>query len=135
MMLGGKKVATTKFEYALLKMQVQIVQACTTIEKEYTAAVSDIRTLHASDDSNGNLIVENDQYKYTKEATVQMNAALRKLQDERSEQSIFITPFYAKGPLPVLTEFQVNAFRGLILPDNYEIPEPEDISATMEVFN
>lgn len=127
----GDKIATTKFQYSLDKLIHRVVVACKETEEKFKEDVTDATREYAStaphpETKEKHLIIQENTYVYTPENAKALEVKKRKLIKDLNETEIEIEPHLSKE-IPALTEFQAAAFRGLVIPENYEIPEPDEI--------
>lgn len=116
-----------KFEYALDKVMNRISNSCKEIEKDYTEKVQDRKIEYASIDKDKNIITnEHSDYVYTIENTKKLTESTRKLIEERNYKEIEIEPYITTGIIPSLDINIIEVFKGLVIPIDYEIPEPKE---------
>lgn len=123
----------TKLDYAIDKMMTKTTKACTPSEEVYNETIEDLRTDYASvypatdkkDYREGNLIIENGAFSYTPQKRKDLGNAIRAADKTLQATPISITPHIATKIPKNLSYEQVEAFRGFVLPEDYELPEPE----------
>lgn len=119
--------ARTKFEYALNKI-IAKVSAQLNKDDAYYEKLQDLGAEYGSVDADKNLMLDHrGETKFTPEKQKEYNAAVRKLQSG----NISFEPHYTPAEFipDDLNEVLVTAFRGFVLPDDYELKEPSETTA------
>lgn len=115
----GKKtiltVAADKIKHSVLKAQA-----------EYADMVELLRCDHGSVDEKENLIINegskgDDRFSFTAPKRKAFLAAVAKLEHEPVQIDSFIITQVPKN----ITDSMANAFRGILIPEDYQLPEPQ----------
>lgn len=124
--MKGRETPATKFEYALMKVEARISNAQRALTNEYNEDVQDIKRDTAQEDEHGNLIIENNSYKWTREGKKSFDQQVRARTKELNNKEIEVSPYLCTGKIPPLNEYQVLAFAGLVIPEYYCVAEPQE---------
>lgn len=102
----------TKFIYALKKVQKKTKPFI----DEFLEGLQDIEVNNASVDKDRNLIVENEKYKFTKEAFLQMKKEKKEYIDSFKQKEFDIdVHITSEKEVPELTVEQKEAFAGFVI--------------------
>lgn len=111
----------TKFHYALRRCLDSFIKQVEKIEKQHNRNIVDASLEYASEDEKGRLIViDKDQYSYTKANRKLLNEAVAQLEDSLLELPIQVEPYISTSVPSDLTYEQCKAFDGFVL--NYIEP-------------
>jgi len=100
--------AKTKFQYALNRVMAQLAK----VETEAQEALGDIDVEHCSEDAQGNVILENNAYKFTKEKFKLRNKERREYFDLPQFE---VVPYFATKVPDTLTEYELTVFADLVI--------------------
>lgn len=113
-------------EYAIKRVTDSIVSAikASKCEKNYAAKLNDLRVEKASVDKEGNLLRDNaGRLKYSKQEQKELTVLMQEEDDKLDAVPIEFEPYIvpmAKVPRG-LTYKQVELFRGIVIPEDYEL--------------
>lgn len=131
--MGKKKTFTTRFEFALCRVEYRVAKACEPLNKKFEEDKQPILVNLAAVDEEKNIIVENGHYKYTTLKQLELDKKINALVKNLHVQKIEFDPYLAnESEIPMLNDYQVEAFRGFVLNENYELKEPEFTSDKTE---
>lgn len=112
----------TKFKYHVDKMVTRIKVAIkkSNIETEYQENIQDARIENASEDKDGNILRDGQSYKYTKANEKKLIKEIRLFTNVLNDSAVEVEPNILTQ-VPELTASQYEAFKGLLVAEDYEI--------------
>lgn len=119
----------TKIAYAIARVQEKYMS---TIFKEYSEKVRTIAIEHCFVDGNGVILYdtvrgengqESRKFRYTKEGMIKKEKDEKELMDEYDKKEVEIDTFIVKDVPLDLNEIEIEAFKGLVIPKDYEAKE------------
>lgn len=132
MLRGNTKMPLTKFHYAIDQLDENINEACESHNTKYQKDLRALRLKHCSVDADKNVIMvaEGGQrhFAYTREAQAAYDLGQDKIMTDLHNQEIDLEPYIISDVkhIPQLSLAEVNLFRGLLIPQDYKVAEPQE---------
>lgn len=116
--LNSVKEEKTKFSYAKKRVLDRLIPLITAANKKHTQGVEDASIEFASVDEKENLVMDGDNYKYTKEKAKERLIKLRNLDSELMSTLIGIEDYIIDSVPESVNEYQLEILTGVIFKDN-----------------
>ena len=122
----------TKLSYAIGRIQNRDLKSAFT---EYKDAVRDIEIDHCFTDANGVIVYDEGkdqngratrEFRFTKDELKARDKALKELMKVYDKKELEVTPHIVEVKFPILSDLEIEIFRGVVISEDYETPVLEE---------